>query len=122
MWPASDKLMCPVQAFHQYQQSVAQHGFHSSRPVFLTLNKPVRGLSAAGVASVLNEALKLSGQSALSAKSFQPTGATLAVDAGVHPDAVRALGRWKNRDCFEFHYVHSRPAKSVTDSILLANS
>ncbi len=120
--PATDKIMCPVLAFQQYQETVKHCDTQGSRPVFLTLTQPVRALSASGVAAVLNEALNLSGQGQFSAKSFCPTGATLAVEAGVHPDTVRALGRWKNRECFEFHSVHSRPAKTVTDSILLSHS
>ncbi len=59
-------------------------------PMTLTLNKPVHGLSAGDVAAVLNEALKLSGQASLSAKSFCPTSATLAMDAGV-PQSTRQM-------------------------------
>ena len=50
-------------------------------PVFLTLSKPFKALSSQGVAQVLSRAIKLAGLDGrgFTAKSFRPTGATVAV-------------------------------------------
>lgn len=66
-----------------------------SKPVFLTLNAPFKQLGSSGVAKVLDHAIHLAGLGGqgYTAKSFRPTGATAAVEAGVNPDYVRKIGR-----------------------------
>jgi hypothetical protein len=92
--------------------------------VFLSLNKVDglhRPLGAAGVRSVLNEAIKLfAGLDATlySSKCFRVTGATTAVAVGQDPNIVRLMGRWKSASVFEEHYVHHVPPQSYTDNIL----
>ena len=84
------------------------------------MNFPYSGLSASAIAKILSQAINLAGlgDQGYSPKSFRPTGATAAVQADVNPDRVRQIGRWKNRECFEKHYVHAIPDKSTTDKIL----
>ena len=64
------------------------------------------------------EVVGLGGQS-YTAKSYRPTGTPVAAQGKLNPDSVRAVGRWKNRECFEEHYVYSKPDTSITDIILL---
>ena len=47
----------------------------------------------------MEEAIELVGlgNQGFSAKSFRPTGATVAVENWVHPDVVIKIGRWKTR-------------------------
>ncbi len=118
-----DQIMCPVSAFQLYQQAVDKIvPWSPDRPVFLTLKKPYQALSSSGVAKVLNKALSLSGQSQFTAKSFRPTGASMGVQNGLNPDAVRAVGRWKNRETFEHHYVHTKPDQAFVDTMFRNNS
>ena len=89
-------------------------------PVFLTLTKPYRPISASTVAAILNEAISLAGLSDLgfSAKSFRPTGATAAMAANCDPETAMQLGRWKTRSVFFDHYVHCTPPETLTKDIL----
>ncbi len=83
--------MCPVRTLEQYISFMdAQLGAKDfpSRPVFLTLYKPFRALTAAGVTTVMNSALRMVVLDGHTAKSFRPTGATRAVEAGENPDTV----------------------------------
>ncbi len=119
--PSTEAVMCLVHTLEQYIAVMdAQLGSEDcpSHPVFLTLQKPFQALTAAGVATVMNRALQLAGLDGHTAKSFRPMGATQAVDVGENPDTVWAVGWWKDRNCFEFHYVHSQPHAGFTDSVL----
>ena len=82
---------------------------------------PYSGLSAATITSILNKAINLVGLQGggFSAKSFRSMGVTAAVEGAILPDSVRSVGRWKNRACFEEHYVHSKPNRE-SDVILLS--
>lgn len=112
-------MVCPVAALKDYLDALQSIPALPAlpRPVFLALTSPFRGLTASGVASVLQKALRLAGIVGQSAKSFRPSGATAAIQSGVQADTVRAVGRWKSRECFEFHYVHSKPASTFTQSV-----
>ncbi len=119
--PSSDRVMCPVRALQDYcacMDRVLGSLHVRDRPVFMTLQRPFHALTASGIATILNKALQMAGLRGHSAKSFRPTGATRAVDAGQNPDTVRAVGRWKDHECFEFHYIHSRPRLGFTDAIV----
>ena len=89
-----------------------------SNPVFLSLNRPFKAISASIVSKILCEAISLAGlnMSDYSAKDFRPTGATYAISQGFNPDTVMKLGRWKTRSVFFEHYVHSVTTDSYVDS------
>jgi integrase len=63
----------------------------SGDAVFLSLNKPYKALSASAVAKVLEESIHLAGHSEMgfSAKSFRPTGATVAIESRIDPKIVQ---------------------------------
>ena len=92
----------------------------SDNAVFLSLNRPYRAISAASVASVLEDSINLAGLGGLgySAKSFRPTGATLAIQRGVDPHIVQKVGRWKSTEVFYNHYVHSKTPSEFVSEIL----
>lgn len=46
----------------------------------------------------------------------------MAIQNDIDPDMVRAVGRWKSCETFEFHYIHSRPKLSFVDQMLRPNS
>ena len=48
------------------------------------------------------------------AKSFRPTGATIAVNSGVLPETVVQIGRWKTKEVFLNHYVYPNAPQSYT--------
>ena len=112
--------LCPVDALETYIIRTDSKVKAKNAAVFLSLMKPYQGLSASGVAAILNKAIDMAGLSGkgYSAKCFRPTGATTAVEAGLSPDTIRAVGRWKNAETFEKHYVHSAPAAHFTSKIL----
>ena len=88
-------------------------------PVFLSLKKPYGAISSKTVTRILEKAIicaGLKGQG-YSAKCFHPTGATNTIDAGLNSDMVQAVGRWKSKETFQNHYVHSRPVRSFTDRV-----
>lgn len=89
-------------------------------PVFLTLREPFKALEASSIAKILESSIQLAGLSdqGFTAKSFRPTGATVAIEQNINPDIVRKVGRWKNSDVFYAHYVHSRTPSCFTDNIL----
>ena len=72
------------------------------------------------ILGILNKAIKLASldSKVYSAKSFRPTSATAAVEAGLELDQVRAIGRWQCQETFEHHYVHALPDKAFTDKVL----
>ena len=88
-------------------------------PVFISLNKPYRAISSVTVAKDLEAAIRIAGidNKKYSAKCFRPTGATTAIEAGCDPENVRSVGRWKNREVFQEHYVYPRVNKEFTDKI-----
>jgi integrase len=88
--------------------------------VFLALRSPFKAISASAIAKVLDEAIGLAGLSGqgFSAKSFRPTSATVAIDQGVDPHIVQAVGRWKSTDVFYKHYVHSRTPEDFVNKVL----
>lgn len=117
--PASDPIMDPIQTLWTYIQRTDNIRPHD-RPVFLSLNKPHKAIGSATIAKDLEVAIVWAGidSETFSAKCFRPTGATLAIRAGVDPDQVRSIGRWKCRETFEEHYVYPSVRKTFTDNIL----
>ncbi len=120
--PSSNLFVCPVQSLMAYMaHTVLQAQAVGPRPpVFITLKAPHWPLSAKDISDILHQAIALSGLSPAeyTPKCFRPTGATRAIEAGMDPDQVQALGHWQNRDTFMKHYVHSRPDSQMTDNIM----
>lgn len=108
----------PVQTLKDYIER--SEPFRSDGAVFLSLKKPFNAISASSVAKILECSIAragLSGQG-FSAKSFRPTGATRAIDAGIDPNIVQKMGRWKCTEVFRNHYVHSKTPVEYTSSII----
>ena len=119
--PASDLKIDPVSTLRCYVERTRE--IHpKSGAVFLTLKRKdgeFAAISSKTVANVLCRAIKLAnldGQG-FTAKSFRPTGAICAIEQGLDADVVRRVGRWKSKETFEFHYVHSRTPADFTDKI-----
>ena len=118
--PASVPRLDPVQALKAYIQSPKYIRPEDGKALFLTLKKPFRAISSITVARILERAIVLVGlgSQGFSAKNFRPSGATSAVKAGMDPDAIMKVGRWKSRETFMTHYVHAKPISSFTDNVL----
>ena len=92
--PSSIEAVCPVRTLQEYLKRTQPQVTDPDRPVFLTLKRPYKALSAQTIAHVLNESLQLCDLYPLySAKDFRPTGATLQVQEGVAPKTVMKVGR-----------------------------
>lgn len=120
MQPTDDPQLNPVHALQVYIDRTEKFR-PAEKPVFLSLVPPYGPVSASSVASILNEAIKLAGLSnqGYSAKSFRPTGATIAIESGCDPEITMRQGRWKTRSVFFDHYVHAKPPDSMSSDILL---
>ena len=116
--PSSLAKLDPVQALRVYISRT--NGCRpQGGPVFLTLSRPYKAISSSTVSKILNNAISLAGlPRTYTAKCFRPTGATNAIEAGLNPDSVRKLGRWKSQPVFEEHYVHAKPSSVFTDKVL----
>jgi hypothetical protein len=108
----------PVQTLQDYLQRT--ECVRTGGAVFLALRKPHGALSASGIAKILEESIMLAGLSGqgFSAKSFRPTGATMAIEQGIEPHVVQKMGRWKSADVFYQHYVHSKTPSNFASSII----
>ena len=117
---SEDSMICPVGTLYDYVKRTQDKVRKLDGSMFLSLLKPYNGLSAGGVASVLNKAIDMAslGRQGYSAKCFRPSGATAAIEAGMDPNIVRTVGRWRNAETFEKHYVHARTPAVFTDAVL----
>ena len=88
--------------------------------VFLSITKPHIGIKADTVSKILLEAIERVGLGGMGykAKCFRPTAANAAIRTGCEPDMAMFVGRWKTKDVFYNHYVHSFPQKGYTDGIM----
>ena len=117
--PASNPRLDVVRALRCYIQRT-KYVRPANLALFLSLKKPYSGITATTAARILDKAIDragLKGQG-FTAKHFRPTAATLAVESGIDPDCVRMVGRWRNRETFENHYVHAFPTRKFTDLLL----
>ena len=115
------KKLDPASCLKCYMQFTSKLGFNDNLdPVFISLNKPYKSISAQQISAILNESIDLAGLGGMgySAKYFRPTGATMAVSGGEDPEIIRKLGRWKTASVFYDHYVHSLTPTSVMTAIL----
>lgn len=84
----------------------------------MTLKKPFHALSASGVGGCLEQGFGAQWTGTVLGQVFQAHRCLY----GIAPDTVHAVGRWKNRETFEHYYVHSQPAGTFVDQMLLHNS
>ena len=117
--PATNPRLDPVLTLKNYIHRT-QYVRPENGAIFLSLKKPYGPITSNTIARILEQAIFLAGlkNQGFSAKSFRPTGASNAIDAGLEPDFIRKVGRWKSKETFENHYVHSKPQSSFTDKIL----
>lgn len=115
---STDPTLCPVLCMKSYIDRTRQFRKSSSDAVFLTLQKPVKPISASTVSSLLSKSLHLAGLKGYRPKDFRPTGATAAVEAGFDESTIMKVGRWKSSEVFREHYVHNRIPEMFTDAIL----
>ena len=110
--PASKACIDPVSALKVYiarTNDVRETKFDKA-PLFIQLTKPYEAISAATVTKILNEAINLAGLEGwgYSTKSFMPTGASKSVAAGVLPETIMQIGRWKTKEVFlQIMYIKS---------------
>jgi hypothetical protein len=118
--PVPERQLDPVQTLQDYIARTS-HIRSQEKPVFLALTPPPGAIAAKTVATIMNEAINLAGLSGkgFSAKSFRPTGATLAVETGCDPEIAMRVGRWKTRSVFYDHYVLAKPPETFSTNILL---
>ena len=114
--------MDPVATLRAYIERT-RYQRSDKKPLFLSLKPLFGAISAKTVGRVSSKAIKLVGLEELSynAKSFCLTGATMAVQAGLIPDSIRKIDRWKCSETFENHHVHAQPVEEFTDKILGLN-
>ena len=114
-----DSIMDPVACLKTYIERTATHRPVETKPLFLTLNAPYKAISSDTVSNILEEVIKLAGLSGqgFRAKSFRPTGATLAVSKGIVPETVMQIGRWKTKEVFMNHYVYPQAPSSFTSEL-----
>ena len=97
------------------------HSPEIDNAVFLPLQPPFKALVASTIASILEDAIKTAGLGTCGfiAKSFHPTGATMAIENSQLTDIVMKVGLWKTTSVFYGHYVHSNTPDTFTGAILL---
>ena len=115
---ASDPVICPVRTLEDYLERTSGAG--PKGPVFVSLKDVYKPVTVTVISGILNKAIKLAGldSKVYSAKNFRPTSATAAVELGLEPDQVGAIGRWHWQETFEHHYVHALPDKAFRDKVL----
>lgn len=116
---ATDRKLCPVICLKHYINRTASQRESANGAVFLTLQRPYRGISAPTVSNILSKSIRMAGLKGYLPKDFRPTGATAAVDAGFGEQSIMKVGRWKDAAVFREHYVHSKIPDNFTDKILL---
>ena len=122
--PSSDDIVDPVKTLSVYMQRTNDvrrcQGNPPRKPVFLGLTRPHSAIRASTVGNILAEAISRAGlqNQGYSAKSFRPTGATRSVAAGIMPELIMQVGRWKTKEVFFNNYVHKVIPSTFSDVIL----
>ena len=115
-----NSILDPVRCLKMYIERTDSVRPTDSKPVFISLSKPFKALSASSIGQILQNAIKMAGldSTKYSAKSFRPTGATRAIEAGLDANKCRRVGRWASEDCFFTHYVHDKTPAMFTEKVL----
>ncbi len=120
--PASAPKVDPGRCLKEYMRQTAliRHDI-TRRPVFVSLRRPYHALASTSISGVLNDAIKVAGLSdcGYTAKCFRPTATTRAIASGLKPEIARHIGRWRNAEVFEKHYVHTKVPDTYTDNVLM---
>ena len=118
--PHKDSKLDPVKALQDYIHISMPHRPKDTCPVFVTLKPPFKQIDSCTVARVLEESIELAGlkDMGFNAKSFRPTAATVGVDNDIDPNVVMQIGRWKTREVFYDHYVHSKVPRNFSSTLL----
>ena len=85
--PASNGMVDPISCLRAYiDRTPLERQLTPDKPLFLTLNKPYKGMAASTIAEQLSQWITLAGLggSGYSAKSFGPAASTLT-PGGVFP-------------------------------------
>ena len=116
----ANNLLDPVSALQTYISRTVTQRPNPVASFFITLQPPFRALRISTMAKVMEEAIRSVGlgNQGLSVKDFRHTGATAAIDSGLHPDIVMKTGRLKKARHFCYHYVHSKPLEEYTHDYL----
>ena len=117
---SDNPIMDPVSCLQKYIDRTNVYRDKEKRPLFISLTSPFKAISSARIAFILDEVIALAGLSekGFSAKSFRPTGATIAVNSGVLPETVMQIGRWKTKEVFLNHYVYPNAPQGYTSKLL----
>ena len=82
---------------------------------------PFKQIDSCTVARVLEEPgpIELAGlkDMGFNAKSFRPTAATVGVDNYIDPNVVMQIGRWKTKEVFFDHCVHSKVSRNFSSTL-----
>jgi integrase len=122
--PSTDILVDPVFTLRTYLACTCHlrrpQGDPPKEPVFIALSSPYSAISAGTIANILSDAIQAAGLQGrgYSAKSFRPTGATRSVAAGIKPELIMQIGRWKTKEVFFNNYVHKVVPDNFTDVIV----
>ena len=84
---AEDKIMDPVQCLKVYITKTESLRQGPDYPL-LSLKAPYNAITADMIGNILEQSIQLAGLDGFTAKSFRPTGATVAVSQGVIPETV----------------------------------
>ena len=88
--PSSDIVLDPVSCLRTYIAKTVQYRKSQDNPLLISLKAPFKAISADTVGSILEESIRMAGlgDQGFTAKSFRPTGATIAVSQGILPETV----------------------------------
>ena len=122
--PSEDSIMNPVSCLKTYIAKTSKYRTEPDKPLLIALKAPYEAISADTVGNILEESIKMAGLSnqGFSAKSFRPTGATIAVSQGILPKTVMKIGRWKTKEVFLNHYVYGQVPSGFTTDLLREDS
>ncbi len=117
--PGASNASNPVQCLRDYVSRTDSQR-PDSKPVFISLNAPFKGICSGTVSNILKEAIALAGlsDSEYTPRSFRPTGATAAIEAGCLPETAMQIGRWKTKEVFLNRYVYPKAPQNYTENVM----
>ena len=108
---ATDTDLCPVRALSTYLRRTPGEG-----PSLFNATPGHGPIGPQRIGRIMTNTLQHAGINDVTAKAFRKTGASSAIVAGIPPDAVMKIGRWKSVDTFFNCYV-TRPPSNVSDLV-----
>ena len=116
--------MDPVSCLKTYIAKTAKYRTEPDKPLLIALKAPYKAICADTVGNILEESIKMDGLSdqGYSAKSFRPTGATIAVSQGILLETVMKICWWKSKEVFLNHYVYGQVPSGFTTDLLRQDS